>query len=86
MSMYERYHVYAGKKKKRRTTISLDSLLSSLFQIKLSGEYNTEESYAVARKKIQEYVDLAEAESFNSSVVRDRVICEIAQPKLLNKL
>lgn len=81
----DRYHVYIGKEKKR-TTISLDNILSNLYQIKLTGEYNTEESYAAAREAIQKILDDNKSRHYHSATVRSYVIYAIADVKLLSKL
>ena len=85
--LYTRYHVRVGSKK-RRTTVSLDSLLAELFTVKLGYDFDTEDGHTAVREAIQAMLDKRSKgyDSFTSSRVREFVIREIANPRLLNKI
>jgi len=84
--MQERFHIFFGK---RRTTISVDSILSELMAIKLGAVPESEEAHRLLRewlqKKLPEKLGSSKGRKNASQWARRHMIEEIADKNLSNK-
>src|SRR5512142_668880 len=78
------YHVLLGK---RRTTVSLDQIISVLLSLKLGHDPGTEDAYSAVRTYLQEKLDLKNDPRWTSvsQWLRKEVVLDLMDKKLSAK-
>ncbi len=83
-SRYERYHVKLGQK---RTTVTLDNILSTLLSLKLGKQPESKEAHKVIRQWLQARLDENNdaARTLVSEWLQDQVILYLIENTPLDK-
>lgn len=81
MSLQDTYHVTLGK---RRTTVSVDDILSVIFALKLGTEPGTTEARAAIRNYLQGKLDEANdsGRDYVSQWLREKMLFDIMDKKI----
>jgi hypothetical protein len=81
MSLQDTYHITLGKK---RTTVSLDTILSVILALKLGTEPGTEEAHSAVRKFLQDMLDQHNdpKRRYVSQWLRTQLVLEIMDKKI----
>src|SRR5512147_2160956 len=81
MSLQDIYHVTLGK---RRTTVSLDNILSVVLALKFGTEPGTEEAHAAVRRYLQDKLDGGNdlKRYYVSQWLREQALFELMDPKV----
>ncbi|MFW7382332.1 MAG: hypothetical protein ACOH5I_26280 [Oligoflexus sp.] len=84
--MYSRFHIYVKKGRgKRRTTLSLETILADLLAIKLGHDPDTREGHSAVRAWLQEMQDEQATSDLQTTLIKKYVILEITQKRLVDK-
>ena len=84
--MYSRFHIYVKKGRgKRRTSLSIETVLANLLAIKLGYDPDTREAHSAVRLWLQEKQDEQNTPDLQTTLIKKYVILAIAQKRLLDK-
>lgn len=84
--MYSIFHIYVKKGRgKRRTSISIETILTDLFAIKLGYEPGSREAHSAIRLWLQEKQDEQNSNEPQSLIIKKELILEVAQKRIVDK-
>ena len=84
---YSKFHIKVKKGKGlRRTTVSIESIISKLFALRLGYSLDTAEGHTAVREWLQERQDEQNMSYTDSGLLKQQMLLEIIDKSLLRKL